>query len=461
MKTYEEWLAVGQGEKERLQFVKSAINDYQASEMYRKANTGYDYFRRRNTTIINFQKFLYEQSGKAVPDNYSANYKFRNAFFPLFVRQEVSHLLGNGVTFQKDDTKEKLGGDMFDTQLYRALQAARCQAVAYGFFNKDRVEIFKAREFVPFWGEEDGMLHAGVRFWQLAPKKPLRVTLMEEDGVTEIVYSNGEGKIIKDKTPYITVIRRSDAAGVEIAGGKNYPKLPVVPLWGNEEHQTALEGLQEKIDGYDLIQSGLANDLDEASYIYWLITNAGGMDDVDLAKFVRDMKLLHAGIVDENGSVATAHTMDVPFEARSAGLEEIRTSLFRDAMALDTDKISSGNVTATAIRASYEALDLKCDAIEMCVTEFINGLLELIGVDDMPNYKRSRIVNMQDETETVLSAAQYLDTETILKHLPFLSPDEIDGILERMTREEAERYVGGKSDTGIDDTEGGNRANAE
>ena len=40
----------------------------------------------------------------------------------------------------------------------------------------------------------------------------------------------------------------------------------------------------------------------------------------------------------------------------------------------------------------------------------------------------------------VLAAAQYLDNETILKHLPFIGNDEIDNILDNVTREEANRY---------------------
>ena len=122
-------------------------------------------------------------------------------------------------------------------------------------------------------------------------------------------------------------------------------------------------------------------------------------------------------------------------------LEELRDSLYRDAMALDIDKISAGSVTATQIESSYENLNLKCDAYEYCMAEFIGGLLKLIGVDDVPTFKRSKIINMAEDTQMILSAAQYLDNETILKHLPFLSPDEIDGILTRLTREEANRYT--------------------
>ena len=121
-------------------------------------------------------------------------------------------------------------------------------------------------------------------------------------------------------------------------------------------------------------------------------------------------------------------------------------------MALDTDKISAGNITATAIESSYENLTLKVDAFEMCVTDAIKAILALAGIDDDPAYKRSKIINMQEDTQMILSAAQYLDDETILKHLPFLNPDEIDGIIKNRNQEEAERYENAGMDT---DTENG------
>ena len=157
------------------------------------------------------------------------------------------------------------------------------------------------------------------------------------------MWKDGECEIIKDKSKYINIVSTSEADGSEIIDGKNYDGFPIVPLWGNEEHQSAFVGLREKIDGYDLIQSGFANDLDDASQIYWTITNAGGMDDVDLAKFVERMKTVKAAVVVETGgSTAEAHTMEVPYNARQTLLAELRDGLYRDAMALDTDKITAG-----------------------------------------------------------------------------------------------------------------------
>jgi len=458
LKTYEDLLEAS----DEMEFIRQAISAYKTDAMYRDAVTGYDYFRRRNTTINQYQKLLYTMSGQAVPDNFSANYKFCNAFFPIFVRQENSYLLGNGVTFNDDSTKDRLGGDEFDGVILRAGEASLWGGVSYGFWNLDHVEVFKATEFAPLFGEEDGGLHAGIRFWQIADNKPLRATLYAEDGYTEYIWRQGVGEVLKPKQTYKQIIRQSVVDGTEIIDGENYPNFPIVPLWANSMHQSELIGLQSKIDGYDLIQSGLANDLDDASQIYWTLQNAGGMDDIDLAHFLQHMKTVKAAIVDDDGAKAEAHTIDVPYQARQAGLQDLRDSLYRDAMALDTDKITAGSVTATAINAAYDNLNLKCDDYEANVTAFIKDVLALIGIDDSPTYKRSKLMNQTEETQVILSAAQYLDDETILKHLPFISPDEIESILGQREQEEMERFESVKEeDNGEDETEEQNAGQGE
>ena len=439
MQTYEDLLRATT-EEGLQEFIQGAIYQHKSSDLYKEAEVAYDYFRRRNTTIAQYQKLLYTISGEVVPDNFSANFKLANGFFPIFIRQENSHLLGNGVTFNEGSTKEKLGGDTFDNTLMKLGEYALWGGVAFGFFNLDHVDIFKVTEFVPLLGEEDGALHAGIRFWQLDATKPLRATLYEQDGYTEYIWREQKPEILKPKRAYQQIVRVTEADGVEVLEGKNYPSFPIVPLWGNNEHQSELTGLREKIDAYDLIQSGFANDLDDASQIYWTIQNAGGMDDVDLVKFIERMKTVKAAVVEEDGATAESHTIDVPYAARAEALAQLRDSLYRDAMALDTDKISAGNITATAIEASYENLSLKCDSYEMCVVDFINGILKLIGVNDAPTFKRSRIVNMSEDTQMVLQAAQYLDTETIINHLPFLNIDETQEILARIRGEEGRRY---------------------
>lgn len=441
IKTYQDLTAIGQNEANRMQFVLSAINDYKSSDLYKMAHTGKEYATGQNTTIKQYQKVLYTLTGQAVPDNYTANHKCASQIFKRFITQETAYLLGNGVTFSNEETKKKLGKE-FDNNLYRYVKSALAQSVSYGFFNLDKVVFFNALEFVPLYDEENGGLMAGIRFWQVDGSKPLRATLYEIDGYTDYIKTEKEQiKVLNKKRTYKQVIKKSAVDGTEIYDGDNYPSFPIVPLWANTEKQSELVGIREQIDCYDLIKSGFANDLDDASMIYWTLTNAGGMDDVDLAQFVERMKTVKAAVVDgDDGVKAEAHTIDVPYQSREAYLSRLEKDLYKDFMALDTEQIAAGNVTATQIEAAYEPLNEKTDELEMCVIEFINGILEVAGIKDNPTFKRSQIVNKKEETELILMSAEYLDEETILNKLPFLTPDEVETVLEKRVAEESNRY---------------------
>ena len=442
MKTYQDLTSVGEVEQKRMDFVLEAIRQHKQSEEYRIAKDAVLYASGRNATIMNYQKLLYTLTGKAVPDNYSANHKCASGFFKRFVTQEAAYLLGNGITFENDATKDKLGNNI-DSVLYKGAKSALIQAVSFGFYNKDHIEMYDLTEFVPLYDEENGALMAGIRFWQIDDTKPLRATLFEIDGYTDYIKrKNDDIEVLNDKRAYIQVVKSSEADGETIYDFDNYPAFPIVPLWANPEKQSELVGKREQIDCYDLIKSGFANDLDDASMIYWTITNAGGMDDIDLARFIERMKTVKAATIDgDEGMKAEAHTIDVPYQSREAYLSRLEKDLYKDSMALDTEQIAAGQVTATQIEAAYEPLNQKTDEFELCLHEFINGILAVAGIEDTATFKRSQIVNRKEETEMLLLAAEYIDDETMLRKLPFLTEDEIDGILQRKGAEEIDRYA--------------------
>ncbi len=459
MKTYQDLLAKLEKPDELADFLLQSIRDYQASEMYKWAVEGDAYARQRNTTIMRYQKMRYTMAGKAVPDNFAANHKCASNFFSRFIIQENQYLLGNGVTFNNKATKDHLGKS-FDTMLQRAGEKALACAVSYGFWNFDHLEVFSALEFKPFWDEVTGELKAGIRFWQIDESKPLRFTLYELDGFTEYIKDKDGIRILTEKQSYIKNFKYSEADGLEIRDGESYKSFPIIPLWANIERQSELVGLKSEIDAYDLIKSGFANDLDDASMIYWTITNAGGMDDVDLTKFLERLKTVKAAAIEDDVK-AEAHTIDVPYQSRETYLTRLENDMYNDAMALNVNTISAGNITATAINAAYEALNNKVDRYEYCVTEFIYALLDLLGIDDEPTFVRSKLVNQAEETQMILSAAQYLDDETILKHLPFLSIDEVDDILDNLVKEESDRFKGVDDGSGTESDESGTEEDGE
>ena len=175
--TYQDLQAVGENEQARMDFCKTAISAHQQSDEYRMAVIAREYDRQKNVTITNYQKILYRITGEAVKDRFSANHKCASNFFHRFVVQQTQYLLGNGVSFEEDEAKAALGGDKFDICIKEAGREALIEGVSYGFYNLNKVQIFKFTEFVPLIDEEDGGLKAGVRFWQINSDKPLRFTL--------------------------------------------------------------------------------------------------------------------------------------------------------------------------------------------------------------------------------------------------------------------------------------------
>lgn len=417
MVTYND-LLTAINENQLKDFIRGTIGKHKTSEEYQTALVADEYNRRLNRTIIEYQKLLYTMAGKAVPDNYSANYKLRSNFFNRFVTQQNQYLLGNGVTWTKEDTADKLGKD-FDNKLEDAGEKALVHSVSFGFWNLDKLQIFSLLEFVPLYDEEDGSLKAGIRFWQIADNKPLRATLYELDGYTDYKWdkNNPEGIELNPKRAYIIKLKGTDADGMEIYDYQNYPTFPIVPFWGNKYKQSEFVGMRENIDCYDLIKSGFANTVDEASLIYWTINNAGGMDDIDLAKFVEHMRTVKASVVEESGASAEAHSLDVPYASREALLDRLRADMYEDFMALDVKNIANGAVTATQIEASYEPMDKKVDKYEYCVIDFINGILALAGIDDAPTFTRSKIINRTEEVQTVLQAGEYLTEDYITEKI--------------------------------------------
>lgn len=440
MKTYQDFLEVAEkSERERMEFVLSAINNHKDSDLYKQAVIAKEYDAHRNVTIANFQKLLYTLNGKVIPDNYSPNYKLRSNFFANFVTQETQYLLGNGVTLKKEENKAKLGAG-FDTRLQDAAHDALVGGVSYGFWNLDHLEVFDVTEFVPLLDEENGALRSGIRFWQVCTSKPLRATLFEPDGFTQYIRRSGEEMmILEPKRGYVAVEATSEIDGTELLAYQNYPGFPIIPMYGNRAKQSELVGQREAIDCYDLIKSGFANTVDDASVIYWTISNAGGMDEIDMARFKESMRRIGVGLVDDDGAKAEAHTLTIPVEAREALLSRISDDLYRDFQMLDVTKLQGGQKTATEINAAYQSMDNKVDQFEYCVIDFLQALFKIVGIEDEPSFTRSKVTNQLEQTQMVLLAANYLDDETILNKLPWLTQEEVAEILKRKAAEDIER----------------------
>lgn len=448
--TYQDFVAAGDGGREA--FALEAIRNHISSVPYQVAVDADMYDAQQNPTINAYVQQIYNVTGGKCVDFTASNNKIACNFFHRLNTQRVMYSLGHGVSFvdtnetgQKDTTKEMLGSH-FDHDLQDLAYKALIHGVCFGFWNVDRLCVFPLTEFVPLWDEQTGTLRAGIRFWRLDPTRPMQAVLYEEDGWSRyqtIRPENGGSAerlvMTGEKRPYITHFAYTPAdMQPQVIAAENYSSLPIVPMWGRKQHQSTLVGMREAIDSYDLIRSGFANDLQDCAQVYWMIANAGGMTDQDMQRFLDRLKINHVALVDsDDGGSAQGFTQEIPHEARKQYLDMIRAGIYEDFGALDVHTVAAG-ATNDHIDAAYQPMDEEASDFEYQVSEFVQQLLSLIGVDDKPVFKRKRISNQLEQVQMIAAEADWLDRETILRKLPNITADEVPAILARLEEQEAD-----------------------
>ena len=447
-------------ETDKKSFISAAISEHLHSEEYQTAKSADEYDHQKNETVYNYVRLIFSTIGTPIEDFTASNNKIASNFFHRLNTQRCEYLLGNGVSFSDntreiytedndktviDQTKEALG-KRFDNDLKELVYYGLIHGSSYGYWTEDtqkgnRLYIFKLTEFKALFDEETGIMRAGIRFWQIDKTKPMYAVLYEEDGYTKYKSESGFSNFeeIQSKRPYKVIVNTSEFDGEVIVGEENYSSIPVIPFYGSKLKQSTLVGMRPGIDSFDLINSGFANDLSDCAQIYWLLENCGGMSDAEIERFRDRLKFNHIAIADTDESKVTPYTQDIPYAARKEYLSHIRSCIYEDFGGLDVHTIAAG-ATNDHIDAAYQPMDEEADDLEYQVDEFIQQVLDLMGIEDTPIFKRNRISNQKEQTDMVLSAADYLDDETILSKLPFITVDEIYRILANKDVEDRETF---------------------
>ena len=434
-----------------------------------------EYDRQQNRKIKHFEKYIKDAIGQTIKDDWSPNFKMPSNFYNKLTEQRNMYLLRNGVnwagktitvddgypgavrrwvwdyhgsahrvvgsdTLLDDDGKEILTGHYewqvtidvgtagrlgksFDSELRKGGKMAIDGAVSFGFWNADHIEFFRVGDsvgnpaFVPIWDRFNGNeLKAGIRFWYIRSstnQDTLYATLYEADGVTQYVWESGNGEVLTEKAAYIKTFTENRIEGRNNVQMSNHKRLPIIPLWANQQHMSAIERLQDYIDQYDITLNGIANDLSD-EIIFWVLSGAAGFDEASRSQFVEKIRKHHAADVPPDSEVQPV-PVNPPIDGKSALLQRLEHDIYKSYSALNIDEVKAGAVTATQIRAAYEDLDLAVDEYEYCILDFLDQLLDLLGIEDTPTFTRSPLVNVNEQIQTLLQAAQYLGDDYVTK----------------------------------------------
>ena len=209
-------------------------------------------------------------------------------------------------------------------------------------------------------------------------------------------------------------------------------------LDNNRKQTSDLAPVKALIDDYDLHACGMSNNLQDLADGYFVVK---GFDGDNLSELIHNIKSKKSVGVADNGNVEIK-TVNIPYEAREAKLKLDETNIYRFGMAFNSTQIGDGNITNIVIKSRYALLDMKCNKLEKQVKKTLRQLLDVVldeinsekgtqytsndveieflretptNESDNAQIKLTDAQRQQVEINNLLSAAEKLDDETIIK----------------------------------------------
>lgn len=254
-----------------------------------------------------------------------------------------------------------------------------------------------------------------------------------------------------------------------------FSEIPIILYKNNEEMESDFEGIITKNDAYDYAQSNSANDFDYFTDAYLVLSGGNGIEtdgensasdseDVnkeDTDKTIRQKRVL---FFPEKGD-AKFLIKEINDTATENYKDRLNADIHKFSMTPDmSDEQFAGNMSGVAIK--FKTIPLE-DKTVIKVKKFRTGLRKrrelitnIINLKLGTNYDYREITeeftrnlpqNDKEETERILSMAEYISRRTLLELLPQI--EDVDQELKRLEAEEDDYSKKDYPIEEIDDTE--------
>ena len=394
MLTYEDLEKCGDDENQIRDFIYGMIDQQNQSPRFQEGLIAGEFFRSGDPEMQQFEHIVYDTLGVPRKDVFKANHKITANLYNIFITQEVSHLLGNGVTFKNEAIKKKLG-NKFDYQLQKLVAWGANDSESYAYLTNDGIEVFNVAcddeeaHFIPIFSLTNRKTpRAGIKHWRASEFSPLNVILYRAGGYTVWQEIDGKLQIVQPNTPYEVTYKSNDVGEKWDIQANQSGDLPIVPFF-YINHKSAIHNHRDALHSFNLTISGLSNNTNQINLMYWVLKNTDGMDDLDYEDFIAN--LYKSRILPlRDGVEAEPHEITADYEGHIATLAQMRARLFEDFKAVDVVNIQGSNKTTVEIKAAYENLNRKCDELEIQVGEFISQVLKFYGFDEDEEFSFTR-----------------------------------------------------------------------
>lgn len=439
--------------------IKLFIDEDAASTKKHFAKIGERYFDGDHD-IKHYRMFYYNSDGQLMEDKTRSNVKIPHPFFKELTEQATQYTLSGSEQFvlsDDEDLQKELDNyfnynDDFIDELSDVITDCQVKGFSYMFATvaaNDRMKFTCADSIGVIEVEarfaSDNKAH--VIYWYIdrIDKDGHRIKkIMDWDDEQTVYYMQNEnGEIEKDTTvevnprPHILYqMEGDDKTYYETLGF-----IPFFRLDNNKKQFSNLKAVKDLIDDYDLMASSLSNNLIDFDHPLHVVKGFEGDNLDELQQNLKTKKVVGVG---SDGDV-DVKTVDVPYEARKVKLELDEKNIYRFGMGLNLSGLKDTSATTNiAIKAAYSLLDLRCKHLERNIKRFlrkiVNVVIDEINQQNGTDYQSESVYfefthevmsNEQENTQnekteaekkqveinTLLSLANVLDNETIVKNI--------------------------------------------
>ena len=462
-----------------VQEIKTFIDQDAASTKKKLAKEGLRYYEAEHD-IKDYRVFFIDADGQVKEDKTKSNIKISHPFFTELVDQEVQYMLSGKDGFIKSDTPELQTeldayfneNEDFTSELYEVLTGAISKGYEYMYAYKnaegktafqcaDSIGVIEVRAKET----DDGCEY--VIFWYIDrigkdSKKIKRIQVWDATQVFFYVQED-DGKILLDASE--TINPRPHATykkdGDEATYYEDFGMIPFFRLDNCKKQFSGLKPIKALIDSYDLMNCGLANNIQDTNEALYVVKGFQGDNLDELMLNVKAKK--HIG-VDEDGGIEV-HTVDIPVEARKVKMEVDEKNIYRFGMGFNSAQLGDGNITNIVIKSRYALLDLKCNKLEIRLKQFMRKLLKVVlkEINDLNgtdyqmkdvyfDFEREVMTNAADNAQieltdaqkqqtqitTLLNVATHLDNETLMQNICDVLDIDYDDIKDKLPKPETE-----------------------
>ena len=442
------------------------------SESYANMVQSDIYFNGKNTVISDKKKMMalvneFEDSKGNIhentylkPDLSKANNKVRHNYLYELIMQCTNYAVGKPIKLDYKQAITKANVSEEDSQVYRNIvedilykdnnflsflqtNVVNVQLYGVSYFRwvldngMLRLVVLNPKEIVMFKDDYDSPVIC-FRFFtreefSTKDKQFILIQCAEVfDESKKILWekdSKGKWQIKGEET---LLYAEKHVFGSKVADVKAIPinTFPIIEWKFDSKATQTLSLIKDFVDIIDNDLSELVNNVDDIQEVIWILSNYQGQS---VSEFMSDMKEKKAIKVGDGGS-ATAHTVDIPTDARKVIYELSERNIYRFGFGVNfMDRTNLGNVTGVGLKWSYAPLEQKSNSIEATAQNALNDMFNILfSILDIPYdsndlefiFDRTMITNEIEKTQMVMSASSLISVETALDNLPLVQDTE-------------------------------------